>query len=48
MSSLQQIGEDGRTCSAWKGGRGRKYGAGGRNDPNYLCTHDYMNKEKKI
>jgi hypothetical protein len=29
------------------GGRGRGWGAGGRNDPNNVCTYEYMNKEKK-
>jgi hypothetical protein len=29
-------------------GRGKGLGAGGRNDPNNVCTYEYMNKEKKI
>jgi hypothetical protein len=29
------------------GGRGRGQVAGGRNDPNNVCTYEYMNKEKK-
>jgi hypothetical protein len=28
-------------------GRGRRQGAVGRNDPNNVCTYEYMNKEKK-
>jgi hypothetical protein len=46
MSSFQQIGEKGRTGSAWKRG-GWGWGQGGRNDPNNVCTYEYMNKEKK-
>jgi hypothetical protein len=26
--------------------RGRRPGTGGRNDPNNVCTYEYMNKEK--
>jgi hypothetical protein len=54
---LNEIGEKGRTGSAWKrgGGReresmaGRKWGWGTvrRNDPNDVCTYEYMNKEEK-
>jgi hypothetical protein len=29
------------------GGRGKGLGAGGRNDPNNVCTYEYMNKERK-
>jgi hypothetical protein len=29
-------------------GKGRRWGAGGRNDPNNVCTYKYMNKEKKV
>jgi hypothetical protein len=28
-------------------GRGRGWGARGRNDPNNVCTYEYMSKEKK-
>jgi hypothetical protein len=46
------IGEKGRTGSVWKRGgwgqRGREYWAGGRNDPPYVCTYEYMKKEKKL
>jgi hypothetical protein len=28
-------------------GRGRGWGAVGRNDPNNVCTYEYINKEKK-
>jgi hypothetical protein len=28
-------------------GRRKGHGAGGRNDPNNVCTYEYMNKEKK-
>jgi hypothetical protein len=27
-------------------GRGQMVGGGGRNDPNDVCTYEYMNKEK--
>jgi hypothetical protein len=27
-------------------GRGRGWGAGGRNDPNNVCIYEYLNKEK--
>jgi hypothetical protein len=31
------------------GGRGRGLGTRGRNGPsNNVCTHEYMNKEKKV
>jgi hypothetical protein len=29
-----------------RGGREREQGAGGRNDPNNICTYEYINKEK--
>jgi hypothetical protein len=29
------------------GVRGREWGAGRRNDPNNICTYEYMNKEEK-
>jgi hypothetical protein len=31
-----------------EGRRGRGQWAGVRNDPNKVCTYEYMNKEKKI
>jgi hypothetical protein len=45
-----KIGGKGRTGSAWKQGAlaGRRgWGAEGRNDPNNVCTYEYINKEKK-
>jgi hypothetical protein len=52
MSSLQQNWRKGqnRICLEARvvGKRGRGWGAGGRNDPNNVCTYEYMNKEKKI
>jgi hypothetical protein len=49
---FNKIGEKGKTGSAWKQGgvegRGRWLRAGGRNDPNNICTYEYMNKEKKV
>jgi hypothetical protein len=47
---FNKIGDKGRTGSVWKqrgGGKGRVWGAEGRNDPNNVCTYEYMNKEKK-
>jgi hypothetical protein len=29
------------------GERGREWEVGGKNDPNNVCTYEYMNKEKK-
>jgi hypothetical protein len=29
------------------GGRGKKQGIRGRNDPNNVCPYEYMNKEEK-
>jgi hypothetical protein len=29
-------------------GRGMGQGAGGRNDPNNVCTYEYINKEKNL
>jgi hypothetical protein len=40
---FNKIGEKGRTGSVWERGRGEE---GGRNDPNNVCTYEYMNKEK--
>jgi hypothetical protein len=46
---FNKIGEKGRTGCAWKQGRwGEREGMRGRNDPNNVCTYEYMNKEKKI
>jgi hypothetical protein len=48
---FNKIGEKGRTGSAWKRGgwKGEEGGREGgvRNDPNNVCTYEYMNKEKK-
>jgi hypothetical protein len=35
-----------RKSSCGAGGRGRRRGAGGRNNPNNVCTYQYMNKKK--
>jgi hypothetical protein len=45
MSSLQQNWRKERIGSAWKQGGEREW-AGGRNDPNNVCTYEYMSKEK--
>jgi hypothetical protein len=42
---FNKIGEEGRTGSAWKQGgkgerKGKGKGAGGRNDPNNVCTFE--------
>jgi hypothetical protein len=51
MSSLQQNWRKGhnRFCLEARGvgARGSPWGAEGRNDPNNVCTYEYMNKEKK-
>jgi NAD-dependent SIR2 family protein deacetylase len=48
---FNKIGENGGAGSAWKSGwwgrRMREQGAWGRNDPNNVCTYEYMNKEEK-
>jgi alpha/beta superfamily hydrolase len=41
MSSLQQNWRKGQE------GGGKRKGTGERNDPNHVCTYDYMNKEKE-
>jgi hypothetical protein len=52
MSSLQQNWRKGQNTFCLEvrgfGGRGREQRAGGRNDPNNVCTYKYMNKEKKV
>jgi hypothetical protein len=51
MSSLQQNWRKGqnRFCLEVRGvgERGREWEVGGKNDPNNVCTYEYMNKEKK-
>jgi hypothetical protein len=43
---FNKIGEEGRTGSAWKrGGKREGVEAGGRNDPNNVCTYEKMNKD---
>jgi hypothetical protein len=47
---FNKIGEKGRTGSAWKQGwwgERERVGGGERNDPNNVCTYEYMNKQKK-
>jgi hypothetical protein len=50
MSSLQQNWRKGQNRFCLKargvGGKKRGRGAGRRNDPNNVCTYEYMNKEK--
>jgi hypothetical protein len=52
MSSLQQNWRKGqnRFCLEARGvgGRKREWSAGRRNDPSNVCTHKYMNKDKKL
>jgi hypothetical protein len=50
MSTLQQNWRKGqnRFCLEVRREVERGRGAGGRNDPNNVCTYKYMNKEKKI
>jgi hypothetical protein len=46
---FNKIGE-GRIGSAWSEGGELEWkgvGGGGRNGPNYVCTYEWMNKEKK-
>jgi hypothetical protein len=46
---FNKIGKKGKTVSAWKrGGWGEREGqeGRGRNDPNNVCTYEYMNIEK--
>jgi hypothetical protein len=43
---LEQRAEQGLPGSEGIGGRGKGSGAGGRNDPNNVCTYEYMNKKK--
>jgi hypothetical protein len=51
MSSLQQNWRrvQNRFCleARGEGGGERGYGSVGRNDPNNVCTYEYMNKEKE-
>jgi hypothetical protein len=51
MFSFHKIGDKGRPGSVWKrgkvGGRGKGWGCRGVNDPNNVCTYEYINKEKK-
>jgi hypothetical protein len=50
MSSVQQIWKKRQNRffleARWVRGRGRQQGTGGRDDPNNVCTYEYMNKEK--
>jgi hypothetical protein len=50
MSTLQQNWRNGqiRFCMEARGvgGTERRWGAGGRNGPNNVCTYEYKNKEK--
>jgi hypothetical protein len=50
MSTLQQNWRKGqnRLCLEVRGvgGRGKRWGAWGRDDSNNVCTYEYMNKEK--
>jgi hypothetical protein len=48
---FNKIGEKDRTGSAWKQGGGEekeKVEDRRRNDPNDVCTYEYMNKDKKV
>jgi hypothetical protein len=51
MSSLQQNWRKGQNIFCLEamggGGRWRRWRTEGRNDPNIVCTYEYMNKEKK-
>jgi hypothetical protein len=47
-TKLQKRAEQILPRSKVDGRRGRGQWAGVRNDPNKVCTYEYMNKEKKI
>jgi hypothetical protein len=47
---FNKIGKEGRTGSVWKPGMWGKMeeqGAGVRNDPNNVCTYEYINRERE-
>jgi hypothetical protein len=46
-TKLEKRAEQVLPGSQGAGGRGREWEAGERNNPNNVCTYEYMNKEEK-